>query len=711
MSKWRRWVLPGLASTMVLAVIATALQSGGVERDITARVSAELAAAGQDWAVVSVSGRDVSIAGVAPSEEAQRLAIVAAADVAGAGTVTDRSELLALVSPYVWSASRLGRKVTLSGYVPSIGARNALLAAARRSLPDAEIVDGMELARGAPAGFGAATAFALERLGDLSEGLAAMTDGTLSLKGTALSAEAYLATRRAFSGAVPSAVALGPVDVTPARADPFVWSASFDGEAVLLAGFVPNDVVKDTLVTMARSVMPNATVTDETNIASGEPQGFAEAATFAIGALGRMRQGGVMLDGLTLDMAGEARSVDDYQAIVSGVGGPLPEGLVLVASEITPAKVETYGWSGSKDGDSVVLTGFVPTLAGRDVVADAAESAFAGLAVDNQVKVAAGEPKMDWIGAIKFAMEQLAGLERGRVELGDRTYTIEGEARDSDAFARLVATNSRTLPASLELSHASISPPKASPYVLSARRDGKKVILAGYAPSESDKTDLLDTASRVFPDADVEDDIAFGSGAPPDFATAAAVALDAAARLAGGRAEMTDTRIKVKGEVYFLRAMEQIEAATAEAVPDGYTLDMTIMTRQIGQPLDPTQCRDRLQSDLKIGRIEFEGGQSTLLESSLGLLDRVAGTLLRCGDVGIEVAAYADSDGSAEQNKILTQARAEMVVDYLIDVGVKREQLTAMGYGEDNPIADNATEEGKRANRRIEFAVQLPDGG
>ena len=174
---------------------------------------------------------------------------------------------------------------------------------------------------------------------------------------------------------------------------------------------------------------------------------------------------------------------------------------------------------------------------------------------------------------------------------------------------------------------------------------------------------------------------------------------------------MTDTRIKVKGEVYFLRAMEQIEAATAEAVPDGYTLDMTIMTRQIGQPLDPTQCRDRLQSDLKIGRIEFEGGQSTLLESSLGLLDRVAGTLLRCGDVGIEVAAYADSDGSAEQNKILTQARAEMVVDYLIDVGVKREQLTAMGYGEDNPIADNATEEGKRANRRIEFAVQLPDGG
>ena len=146
-------------------------------------------------------------------------------------------------------------------------------------------------------------------------------------------------------------------------------------------------------------------------------------------------------------------------------------------------------------------------------------------------------------------------------------------------------------------------------------------------------------------------------------------------------------------------------------MPEGYTLDLAIMTRQVGQPLDPARCRDRLQADLKTGRIEFEGANATLAESSLGLLDRVAGTLLRCGDIGIEVAAHADSDGSESKNRDLTQARAETVVDYLVDAGVKREQLTAVGYGEDNPIADNATEEGKRANRRIEFLVHLPDGG
>ena len=209
---------------------------------------------------------------------------------------------------------------------------------------------------------------------------------------------------------------------------------------------MPNDVVKETLVATARAALPSATVTDETTIASGEPDGFAEAATFAINALGRLREGGVMLDGLTLDMAGEARSVEDYQAVVDGVGGGLPEGLVLVANEITPAFVEPYGWSGRKERQQSHPDRLCAVACrARGGGGGGAPRPFAGLSVTSNVKVAAGEPKMDWIGAIKFAMTQLAALETGTVELGDRTYAIEGEARDSDAFAALLAANARHL--------------------------------------------------------------------------------------------------------------------------------------------------------------------------------------------------------------------------------------------------------------------------
>lgn len=711
MSMWRRWVWPGFAATLLLAVAAVLVRSGAVERDLASRVAKGLAGAGQDWATVAISGRRVEIGGTAPTEEAQRLAVEAAAAVSGAGSVADRSQLLALASPYAWSAERSGRKVRISGSVPSEGARNAVLAAARRSLPEAEIIDDMVPARGASPAFGAATAFGLDRLAELSDGLVTITDSVLAIKGTALTAETYRRVRAAIRDSLPRAVTLGPVDITAARAEPFVWSASFDGQSVLLAGYVPNEVVQETLVATARAALPGVAISDETSIASGEPEGFAEAATFAINALGRLREGGVMLDGLTLDMAGEARSVEDYEAIVAGVGAGLPEGLEIVANSITPAVVSPYGWSGRRSGDHVYLTGYVPSLEGRAQLEQAAATAFTGLTVRSDVKIALGEPKMDWIGAIKFALQQLALLQTGSVALGDRTFSIEGEARDSAAFAELIATTTRTLPASLELSSADVVPPRVSPYTFSAVRREGRVMLAGYAPGADEKKELVETAQNIFGGLKIEDDMAFASGAPPDFVAAAVAAMDTAARLAGGRVEILNTKVRVVGEVFFQRAMEEVMAAAGEAMPEGYALDLTIMTRQIGQPLDPAGCRDRLQADLRIGRIEFDGAKATISGKSLGILDRVAGTLLRCGDVAIEVGAHADSDGSASKNRDLTQARAEAVVDYLVDAGVRREQLTAVGYGEDNPIADNSTPEGKAANRRIEFLVQVPDGG
>ena len=83
----------------------------------------------------------------------------------------------------------------------------------------------------------------------------------------------------------------------------------------------------------------------------------------------------------------------------------------------------------------------------------------------------------------------------------------------------------------------------------------------------------------------------------------------------------------------------------------------------------------------------------------------------RCPDANIEVGAHSDGDGTAPKNKDRTQSRAEAIVDYLVNAGVKRERLTAVGYGEAKPIGDNNTPQGKAANRRIEFSVSAPSGG
>jgi OOP family OmpA-OmpF porin len=114
---------------------------------------------------------------------------------------------------------------------------------------------------------------------------------------------------------------------------------------------------------------------------------------------------------------------------------------------------------------------------------------------------------------------------------------------------------------------------------------------------------------------------------------------------------------------------------------------------------------------MKTGQIEFDGAKADITADSHGFLDRVATTIARCPETNIEVGAHTDSEGSASRNRDRTQARAEAIVDYLVDSGIRRERLTAVGYGEENPIADNGTDAGKAANRRIEFSVALPSDG
>lgn len=711
MANWRRWLRSGLVATVFLALLAFFMRSGAIEHDLTSEVAERLVAQGQDWASITVSGRDVVLSGTAPSTEAVESAVALAANIDGVRAVTDATDLLPVASPYVWTGRKAGKMVTLLGNVPSESARNALLVAARRVFPDAEIHDEMKLARGATGGFNAATRFALTRLAGLADGTLTLTDGMLSVTGVAANASAYAEGRQAFRTDVPSVVTLGPVDIMPARADPFVWSVSYDGKAVTFDGFVPNEIVHETLLAAAKATLARVPIVDKTEIASGEPEGFAEAASFAITALGRLDQGGVTLDGLNVDIAGQARTVDDYDAVLDGLVNSVPGGVKIVSNAIKPATVSPYGWQGEKDGSNIVLSGYVPTPEGRAAVAAAAKAYFPGLSVSDRTRIAGGEPKMDWIGGVKFAMGELAKLGQGKVSLGDKTFSIEGEAATPEAFADISAINGSTLPASLELDTADVRPPRASPYRFTAELAGARVELTGYAPSDKDRQDILDTAQRKFGKVEIVDNLVYASGAPDDFFDAVSTSLQAVARLGSGSAEIVDNEVKIAGSAYYPSAADEVASSTEEALPKGFKAVMNIVTRQEGQPVPPVRCRDLLQDALQRGRIEFVANKAEITGDSFGLLDRVAATIARCPDTQIEVAAHTDSAGSTSKNRDLTQSRAEAIVDYLVDAGVRRERLTAVGYGETKPIADNGTSDGKVANRRVEFTVELPEGG
>ena len=104
--------------------------------------------------------------------------------------------------------------------------------------------------------------------------------------------------------------------------------------------------------------------------------------------------------------------------------------------------------------------------------------------------------------------------------------------------------------------------------------------------------------------------------------------------------------------------------------------------------------------------VNFETGKATLTTSSFPALNELVELLKEKPSMIIEIAGHTDNVGNSEANQILSDDRAKSVKQYLITKGIAASRLTAKGYGDTQPIADNANEEGRKQNRRTEVRIQ-----
>lgn len=121
-----------------------------------------------------------------------------------------------------------------------------------------------------------------------------------------------------------------------------------------------------------------------------------------------------------------------------------------------------------------------------------------------------------------------------------------------------------------------------------------------------------------------------------------------------------------------------------------------------GADVDAQGCTQKLV----LNSLTFETNSAILTPGAKTILDSVATSLQRAPTVRhTTITGHTDGSGAASYNKMLSEKRASAVRDYLISRGIRADKLSAKGAGEEQPIADNATREGRLQNRRVEFTI------
>lgn len=324
----RKWWI-GLPVLAVLVYAAATSLTPRIEADLASRVAARL---NLDPAKVSVSGRDVTVSGVAPDALAalrdepglRKVAVAGAAAPAavppsGGGAPQGQPP----APPYVFAVTLRENLVALDGKLPDEALRRQAIARASAAGPGLAVTDSAVIDPHAPAGdYAAALGAALDALDALTQGKVTLADGRLSIEGKGRANVRAGTLAASVKARLPAGYELAKADVAPGAVSPYVFEATRKEGVVTLSGFAPDAGAHARLADFARRRFFDATLTDRLDVAPGAPPKFLDAAEAGLAALARLEEGRLVLTDTDLGLTGSAR----FDAARAEIGAALEAG-------------------------------------------------------------------------------------------------------------------------------------------------------------------------------------------------------------------------------------------------------------------------------------------------------------------------------------------------------------------------------------------------
>ena len=488
---------------------------------------------------------------------------------------------------------------------------------------------------------------------------------------------------------------------------------------VSLIGLIPAGTDRAALAARITELADGKSVTDLLEQADYPvPATWRPALNYALRALEQLPRSKISVTATRVSVNAISDSEEEKARLETMLARQTPEGVRLAVAITAPRPViSPFTTRFTLDEDGARFSACAVDTPGTEVKIMAAASA-AGFAGRSPCVEALGVPSRTWGDAVALAIRAVGALGGGTVTLADTDIALVAlEGTEQALFDRVVGELENALPdvfaITSELPRAPEAQGEGPPQFTATRSPEGLVQLRGRVPDDLVNTTAENYAAARFGQSNVTMGTRVVDGLPVGWSVRVLAGIEALSGLSNGAVIVEPDLIRVTGKTGNPKASAEITGLLVDKLGDAAKFEVAVDYVETLDPIaglpTPEECVAQIGIVTEARKITFDPGSATITSEANPVVDDIAEILQRCPDLRIRIAGYTDSQGRETMNQELSQKRAEAVLAALRVRRVPVATFEAVGYGEENPIASNDTEEGREANRRIEFSLIVPE--
>lgn len=554
--------------------------------------------------------------------------------------------------------------------------------------------------------------------------IAVATDGLqVHLSGTAPNEAARFRAVNKVGEIIDSSRIRDGLDVTPAsaiEAPKFSVEMLRTEDEVQLSGLIPENpgeggMTEAGLSEAAAALAQGSELPDMLETADyPAPEGWNEALAFGLAALQRLELSKVSVAADRVEVKAIADSEAQKRRLETELRGLAPAKVQLVLDISAPRPVITpFTLRFVKDAEGARFDSCSADTdrARSQILRTAAEAGVEGAPV---CQIGLGTPTPRWAEAVGLGIRAVSELGSGSITFSDADVTLlAGSDVQQAAFDKVVGELETGLPdvfsltSTLEKVETATQGPAEFTATLS--EDGK-VELRGRLTDDMQRQAVDAFARSAFSGAEVLTATRLDETLPDGWPVRVLAGLKALAEVEHGKLLVRADLVEVTGVTGSTATRGRITQILSDELGQGETFRVNVRYDEALDPLaalpTPEECVADVNAVIARTKITFTPSSAEIATTARPVLDELATILVNCPPIRMEIGGHTDAQGSEGGNQALSQARAEAVLLALQGRRVDVSGMTAVGYGETKPIAENDTEGGREANRRIEFVLQ-----